>query len=238
MKTKYLLIAAMLILLISIPIILFNAHSKSGELSKSGMISYESFKGKDELNIPLSNYRLDCPTYAYFGADCKLYELTEAIKENENVAKMLIDNGAGYFLIESNGKNTYFSLYEVGKFIDNKASNSFLIYNGKVNLEDGEKYLGDIFFPEIVLSEMKDVLLEYASASVQIGGTYLFNDSKFDIECLSDIYRSVDIYEIQISEDEIKFSPKDKDFMADNQDMYDGKWKIKITNQGIIFDLV
>lgn len=72
MKTKCLLIAAMLILLISIPIILFNAHSKSGEISKSDMISYESFKGKDELNIPLSNYRLDCPTYAYFGADCNL----------------------------------------------------------------------------------------------------------------------------------------------------------------------
>ena len=231
------IVSVILLLLILAGIFLFiraNSHSRSYEKTKT--MFYTSFPDRYSLEIPISGYEMYGPSYLFFGTDLKTSEILSRISESLDIKKMEMDEQKGYMLVNQENKTSFFSLYARDEPFDNKTRNSFLIYNGAVDLytKDYDEYLGSVLFPDIALASTPKEILEGSSVSVEIGQRYLLRDSSYTLNWFQEMYESMELYKMIITQDEIQFESLAGDWEDDN--VYKGRWSMKITDGYIVFE--
>ena len=230
------IVSVLLLLLILAGIFLFireNSHSRG--YGKTKTMFYTSFPDRYSLEIPISGYEMYGPSYLYFGTDLKTSEILSRISESLDIKKMEMDEQKGYMLVNQENKTSFFSLYVRDEPFDDKTRNSFLIYNGAVDLytKDHDEYLGSVLFPDIVLASTPKEILEQGGVSVEIGQRYLLRDSSYTLNCFQKMYESMELYKMKITQDEIQFEPLAGDW--EDETIYKGRWSMKITDGYIVF---
>lgn len=225
-----------------------NSHSRG--CGKVKVVQYHNtFINEYVLEIPTSGYEAYFPENLYFGADLSNEFIAEWIQKNAEKAEVKADEDLGYFIMEGEARPVIFSVHFLNepfvteRLLDRRMFNSFLIYNGKADLysDDFDSYIGSILFPDIVIPDSAEKILETGGISLNLNDKYEIRDKEYSCEWFQEYYESTGVYDVKRFDNRLELEIKDdvmQSIQKNEETVFSGKWQISFESNCFSIEMI
>ena len=180
-KVFFISVISLIIILILIYIVIDSSTTNS--ISHEQECQYSPMLIGEVLDISFDHYVYQYPWFYYFGTDIDETKIINQFENNNSVCKVICigeckDNTRRYLIsIGDEGSSlSYLEFYAIHKPFFSKADYSYILYDGCVNVINGDEEYS-ILFPSVMLDYNYNELLQAGGLTITEGIKYQLNDT-------------------------------------------------------------